>query len=238
MRLTGEASFGIVIGCARGGESNEICAADPFGLATELASFGLCAELLGVETSSSVVAVSAAPLDGEFNDLVRNGEIFVPMVYKMALTGGNKRPLAYTLGKDAVLEADHQSGNSDLVYKLGSEEREFIPQQRVVGSKVFLSINEELNEAGFYNRFLNQAEVREQFAFNFNRQESDLSYYSPGELRERIGALANVIDVQNREVLTATIEERSQGIVLWRWCLILALVFLAIEILLLRFWQT
>jgi|GEM_PF-6840718 len=31
------------------------------------------------------------------------------------------------------------------------------------------------------------------------------------------------------------IGERSRGIVLWRWCLIAALIFLGIEVLLLRF---
>jgi hypothetical protein len=64
-----------------------------------------------------------------------------------------------------------------------------------------------------------------------------LSYYPVSDLKDYIGPAMNIIDVQNSAVLTATIEERSQGIILWRWCLILVLVFLGIEVLLLRFWK-
>lgn len=181
--------------------------------------------------------LSAAPLSEEYNDLVNNAEIFVPMVFKMAISGGGKRPIAYTIGQDAVLQARHQSTRSEIVYKLKGTEEEFIPQQRVVGAKVFLSTLDQLKEAGLYELFLEPGETLEQYAFNYNRQESQLDYFAPGELQDYIGPNINVLEVENRRILTATIEERSQGLVLWRWCLILALVFLGIEVLLLRFWR-
>ncbi|MEO0339071.1 MAG: BatA domain-containing protein, partial [Bacteroidota bacterium] len=183
--------------------------------------------------------VSAAPLNVDYNDLVRNGEVFVPMLFKMALTGGNKRPVAYTIGTDAVLEARHQSeATGEIVYKLKGTDAEFIPQQRIVGSKVFMSINQQVSEAGYYQLYLNPGETLEEYAFNYNRRESDLSYFSPADLGDYVGPGMNVIEIQDKAVLTATIEERSQGLVLWRWCLIFALVFLAIEVLLLRLWKT
>jgi hypothetical protein len=36
---------------------------------------------------------------------------------------------------------------------------------------------------------------------------------------------------------TCVVAEQQQGIVLWRWAIALALLFLAIEVLLLRFWK-
>ena len=182
--------------------------------------------------------VCAAPLDEAYNDLVRNGGVFVPMVYKMALTGGNSKPIAYIIGKDVILEAAHEGGTGERVYKLRGNDEEFIPQQRVVGAKVFMSLDQSMAEAGYYNLYLEPGEVLEQYAFNFNRQESDLEYYATSELEERVGPAMNIIDVQGNAILTATIEEQSQGVALWRWCLIFALIFLAIEVLLLRFWKT
>lgn len=179
----------------------------------------------------------AAPLEEEWNNLVRNGEIFIPMLYKMAISAGESRPVAYTIGQDELIESNHQGSTGDIVYKLQGGGEEFIPEQRIVGSTVFLSLNNQVREAGFYNLFLTQENILDRFAFNFDRKESVLSYYTNDALQTMLGENVSIIGTQNNEVLTAKIAERSQGIVLWRWCLILALLFLAAEIILLRFWK-
>ena len=50
----------------------------------------------------------AAPLDTDFSDLVQNGEIFIPMFYRMALSSGNTRSLAYFIGRDNQLESENK----------------------------------------------------------------------------------------------------------------------------------
>ncbi|MEN0006017.1 MAG: BatA domain-containing protein [Bacteroidota bacterium] len=179
----------------------------------------------------------AAPLEEEFNDLIRNGEIFIPMLYKMAISAGRKAKIANTIGKDEVIEARHRTQSTDLVYKLKGIDNEFIPEQRIIGSKVILTVNNEDLDAGFYDLYLNEEESLGTYAFNYDRTESDLQYYSQDDLQAVVGEVVSVLDVNDRTVLTSKIQERSQGITLWRWCLILALVFLALEILLLRFWR-
>ncbi len=182
--------------------------------------------------------LSLSPLDENINDLVRNGEVFIPMIYKMAISSAKQNRIAYTIGKDEVIEKSHKSNTSDLVYKIKKEEEgEFIPGQRVIGSKVFMTINDQVKDAGFYEWFLDQTESLGVIAFNFDREESDLSYLSKGELETMAGENMSIIDINENAALTARIEERSQGVILWRLCLILALCFLAIEILLLRFWR-
>ncbi len=178
-----------------------------------------------------------APLGEEYNDLVRNGEIFIPMLYKMAISSGKGQKVAYTIGRDEVIEANHQTASSDIVYKLKGQGREFIPEQRIIGSKVFLSVNNQVRDAGFYTLFLQESNPLGAYAFNYDRRESALDYYSPDALGELVGPLANIINIADTAVLTARIEEQSQGTPLWRWCLILALVFLGAEVLLLRLWK-
>ena len=179
----------------------------------------------------------AAPLDDEFNDLVRNGEIFIPMLYKMAISSGKESQIAYFIGNDEVLEAKHKSTSSEIVYKLKGEEEEFIPEQRILGSKVLLGLNNQVRTAGFYNLFLNEEEPLGTYGFNYDRKESELEYLNIEDLEKQFGAFANVLETSSTTILTGTIQERSQGIKLWRWCVILVLVFLILEVLLLRFWK-
>jgi len=189
------------------------------------------------EVGQGNLYVCAAPLNEEYSNLAQSGEIFIPMLYKMAISSNRARQIAYTIGRDEVIEADHFVNSTDMVYKLRGESGEFIPEQRIIGSKAFLGIGNQVLEAGFYDLFLTQDTILAEYAFNFDRKESALDYIPADELDDRVSANINVLDVMEETVLTARIEERSQGIVLWRWCLILALLFLAAEVLLLRFWR-
>ncbi|MCB0570960.1 MAG: BatA domain-containing protein [Phaeodactylibacter sp.] len=179
----------------------------------------------------------AAPLDEAYNGLVRNGEIFIPMLYKMAISAGQSQRIAYTIGRDEAIIAKHQATSTEMVYKLKGQDEEFIPEQRIIGSKAFLSVNNQVREAGYYNLFLHEDKPLGDYAFNYDRKESALDYYSPDALADYTGPLANVIKVADNALLTAQIEEQSQGVSLWRWCIFLVLLFLAGEALLLRFWR-
>lgn len=181
--------------------------------------------------------LSAAPLNEAYSNLVRNGEIFVPMLFKMAISSRQGQALSYTIGQNATLVAPHDATSSDIVYKLRGEDEEFIPEQRIIGAKVYLNAGQQVKEAGYYDLFLQPEAILATYAFNYDRRESELTYYGPEELAAYVGPIANLINVSENAVLTATIEERSQGISLWRWCLILALLFLGAEVLLLRFWK-
>lgn len=179
----------------------------------------------------------AAPLDDQYNDLVRNGGIFIPMLYKMAVSSGKGQQIAYTIGQDETIVARHNVISPDMVYKMKGELGEFIPEQRIIGSKVYLGMNDQVEQAGYYQLSLEGNDSLGVYAFNYDRKESYLSYYTPNELEAMTEAGASVIGVSDNAVLTAQITERSQGTTFWRWCLILALVFLGIEVALLRLWR-
>ncbi len=179
----------------------------------------------------------AAPLSEEQNNLVRSGEIFIPMLYKMAISTSKDQRIAQIIGKDEVLEAASNIAGSESVYKLKGKAEEFIPEQKVIGSKVVLGVNNQIAEAGYYDLFLNKENILHKYAFNYDRKESVLEYFNEDDLKARAGKNVNVIDHNANADFSELIGERSQGVVLWRWCLILALIFLAIEVLLLRFWK-
>ena len=180
----------------------------------------------------------AAPLNQEVNNLVENAEIFIPLIYKAAISSGTRKPIAFTIGKDEIIEVNHQRTNNESVYQVVGNAVDFIPRQRIVVSKALLTIGDQIKSAGYYDLKLGDDLSAAQLAFNFDRQESDLSYYTANELAEQTQGKYNIIEVSDSAVLTSKIEARSQGTILWKWCILLMLFFLAVETLLLRFWKT
>ncbi|MEY4934476.1 MAG: hypothetical protein RIS64_835 [Bacteroidota bacterium] len=179
----------------------------------------------------------AAPLDDKFNDLARNGEVFVPMLYKAAISAAKDNKLAYMIGKDDYIEADSKGIVGETAFKLKGRAEEFIPEQRIAASKVLLGVKEGVKEAGFYNLYVKSDSILHKYAFNFDRRESSLEYFGNADLKQFIRKNLQIMDGIADSNLTSIVGERNQGIILWRWCIIAALLFLAIETALLRFWK-
>ncbi len=179
--------------------------------------------------------VSAAPIDKKFSDLTLNAEVFVPLLYKVAYSATQDDKIGYTIGKDNFTETKNVATSNELIYKIKGVE-EFIPGQNNKGSSTVLTFNNMIQKAGFYDVTLKD-EVVKGLAFNYDRIESNLKNLSKSELETRFGDSANILANSMEANLSNIIKEKDQGITYWRWCLILALIFLAIETLLLRFWK-
>ncbi|MEM9545755.1 MAG: BatA domain-containing protein [Bacteroidota bacterium] len=175
-------------------------------------------------------------LQSDVNDLVLNAEIFVPMLYKMAIAATKAQKLSYTIGDDEVIEAENKISNGDLVYTIKGVE-EFIPGQTNLGNKILLNVNNQISTNGFYSLELDNENIAD-LAFNYDRDESNLEVTSPADMQLLANkANINLLDASLKANFSSYINEKDKGIVLWRWCLIFALIFLAIEILLLRLWS-
>lgn len=179
----------------------------------------------------------AAPLGIDYSDFVKNGEIFVPMLYKMALSATSEAKVSYTIGQDEILETDNNASASELVYKIKSNQGEFIPEQRPMGSRVILGMNNQIRSAGVYNLYLNEETILDKFAFNYDRKESQLTFYTQDDLANIVGDQVAIIEGNNAHDFTEIITTQSKGTPLWKWCLVIALIALALETALLRFWK-
>lgn len=182
--------------------------------------------------------LSAAPLSAELSNLSLNAEVFIPMLYKMGISSGRRRPAAYTIGRDEVIQTARRQSTGELVYKLRGPGGEFIPEQRTVGNRVLLGLGGQVPEAGVYELLLNE-ETTDLFAFNYDRTESDLSYTTAEELTDlSAGTNVAVLNAENDASLIGEIRARNEGTPLWRYFIWAALAFLLVEVLLLRFWKT
>lgn len=176
----------------------------------------------------------AAPLGLGFSNLVQNGEIFVPMLYRMAISAAQIRRIAYTIGIDNSVETINRSSVSELVYKMRGELGEFIPEQRSIASRVVLGVNHQIQQSGIYKLYYNPEETLDQYAFNYDRRESEMAFLTPERLAELTDNTMTIIEGSSARDFTTLISSQNKGTQLWKICLILALVFLLAETLFLR----
>ncbi|MEO8794553.1 MAG: BatA domain-containing protein [Daejeonella sp.] len=182
------------------------------------------------------VYLSAVPLNDDAGNFARHS-VFVPIMYRVALLGLQQNRLYYTIGKDQAIEIPHVNLNANQTLRIRNKDFEAIPDVRQTENVTRLFVADQIKEAGNYDLYKGDSLIAK-FAFNDLGSESNLSYASDKELLAQFNKnkpdIINSIDgsMQN-EVKSATL-----GTQLWKLCLILALMFLAAEILLIRFYKT
>ncbi|MFD2286595.1 hypothetical protein GJU39_16850 [Pedobacter petrophilus] len=181
------------------------------------------------------VFLSAAGLNATDGNFARH-PVFVPLMYRMALSGGTESSLYYYLGSENVLSGKKITLGKNQTLKLTANNFESIPEIRQADGKTLIYTADQVKNAGFYN--LNLADTTlAVYAFNSGRTESDMHYLSKTEL-DNLAEKSNfkVFDTDQDAVkLTAGADKIGQT--LWKLCLVLSLIFIAAEILLIRFFN-
>ncbi|WP_242920609.1 BatA domain-containing protein [Pontibacter liquoris] len=179
----------------------------------------------------------AAPLEAAYNTLASHA-LFVPIMYKIAIAGyKQEQDLAYTLDNTTIQVPAAGSKGKEGVYTLKKDSLELIPEQRVQGGKLLFTVPPAMADAGFYTLQL-QDSVLATLAFNYAKKESFLAQYTPDELRQLVTknqTNVHVYDYDDAFSAKAAFEKRFFGVKLWKYCLILCLIFLMAEIALIRF---
>jgi len=186
------------------------------------------------------VYVFMTPFSGSLSNIARHA-IFVPVMYRIALLSEQTGRLAYAIGRDDQIELPAVSLTGDHVFHLTNEYLNFdvIPAHRATGSGTMVMLNNQLVMAGNY-KLTAADKIITTPSFNFNRDESVMSFLNSEELTEMIGKLriknVTVIQPETAEI-TAGLSVMNEGIRLWKFCLVMVLIFLAMEIMLLKFWK-
>ncbi len=169
--------------------------------------------------------------------------LFTPLLYNVSTASTNAEQLYYKMGQShQIIVTEKDISNPDEMIHIVSVDgkNDFISCQQKQGNQIRLIIsNADINTQGFY--YVKKGEIiLRTIAFNFNRQESDMSFLSKKEILNYLNknhlSHYQILD-NNIQTLTQTITTRNKGIELWRWMLLIALIFVIVEILLLRFWK-
>jgi hypothetical protein len=188
----------------------------------------------GYTSGRGKVYVSAVPLNEEYSNLPRHA-LFVPILFRIALLSGHDLPLFYTLGEDETLEIPPVQITEKQLLKLVKGDQSTIPDVRQQEGSTLLYLSDQLHETGIYS-LKKQDSTLASLAFNDNRSESDMSYLSQAALKELMPKSTTLLTGGNAS-LKGIVTETNFGTQLWKLCIILALIFLAAEILLIRYFK-
>lgn len=199
-----------------------------------LISFRDGGDLITFYTSGKgAFAVVTAPLDPSISELSGQPEVFIPLLYKMAIYTSDTRQIAYTIGKENLVSLDKSGLVADKEMSITGPAT-FIPGISMMGSKVLLDVQGQINESGFYQVKQN-GELIASLAYNYDRKESDLAITHSDQLPT--GDHVELYTDADNTDFTQLIKETQQGKQLWKWCIILALIFIGFEIALIRVWK-
>ena len=160
------------------------------------------------------------------NSNFKNAPLIVPTFYniaKQSLKGGT---LYYTINNANSLDVNVALPQDDIL-KIESKNGSFIPLQQNFNSKVQITTNE-LPELA--NNYVVKNENQEllKLSYNYNRDESELTY-------QNISQLENITINNQVSSFFKQMQQDNSITDLWKWFVIFALLFLCIEILLLKF---
>ncbi|MBC3846460.1 BatA domain-containing protein [Winogradskyella echinorum] len=160
------------------------------------------------------------------NSNFKNSQLIVPVLYNMGLQSLKLSKLYYTIGKPNSIAINTVIGQDDIL-TLASNEESIIPLQKTYSKSVVMETDDLPNKAGIFS-VKNKDVTLQNLSFNYNRSESNLSYYDLNQL-ENASVDSNLATTIN------TIKSSTTINALWKWFVIFALVFLIIEILLLKY---
>ena len=187
------------------------------------------------------VWVFSFPLNKE-NEAFANDILFVPTVYNFVLNSLPRQELSFTVGENTFWNIPRNIAfnmNSGFEIENRKTGDKLVPASTISGRKTRLEFGNQITSDGHY-LVENDGNIIAAMAFNFNRKESDLRYFSAMELKEKLIELqlknATVVEEVDRN-FSEILEEIQNGRQLWKWAVLMALLFILAEVLIARFWK-
>ena len=173
----------------------------------------------------------ASPLNKGVSDFTQS-PLVVPVFYNFSRTSLKTSQLYYTIAPENNIEINASIGK-DEVLKISNKTGEFIPLQKVFQNKVELILSDVALQSGFY-KVSGSNNVLKTIALNYDREESDTNY---ADLTTLVGKAENVTVSASIDELFDEIENQHKINWLFKWFLAFSVLFLFIEMLLLKYFK-
>jgi hypothetical protein len=181
--------------------------------------------LTAISKEIGAVYVFAAPIN-KSNSNFQNSPIIVPVFYNMAKSIQKNGVTSIIIGENKPFIIETLLGKDEIV-NIKNEKESFIPVQQILNNKAKLTFNENPKEAGNFE-ITNNNQVIENISFNYNRIESNLK-------TKNTNIASSFKEFDDIETLFNTLQHDRKENSLWKWFVVLALLFLVIEILIQKF---
>ena len=182
-----------------------------------------------------VVFVLASPLEDQFTSFHRHA-LFVPVMYRMASISKRSFDKSYYSINESTINLKLDSLGKQDVFKLIDADIELIPNQRITANELVLEMPKNTLNPGFYDLTL-EGKTKAVMAFNLNKAESYLEQLSFDNINANFAIYNNVtiFDTNDADNFSNEVKKNKFGVPLWKYAIVLSLLFLLAEVLLIRF---
>lgn len=181
--------------------------------------------LTSIATDLSSVYVFAAPIN-KLNSNFQNSPLIVPTFYNMAQNSQKTGVNAIVIGENLPFIVEAMLSKDEILTVKNSTES-FIPVQQLLNTKVKMTFADNPIESGNFGIF-NKSNLVQNISFNYNRTESNLTLKNPD-------IASNYKEADTIETVFNSIQIDRTDTQIWKWFVILSLLFLVIELLIQKF---
>lgn len=185
------------------------------------------------------VYVFSLPADKTSSNFVVH-PLWSPTLYNIVSFGNKTDRVFYTIGEQNIINVASNMLGTGEVYRItdAGGKTDFIPRTLTGANGTDrILISENILESGNYTLRSSSKNITG-LAFNYNRLESELEQYKPEEISSKLEEYKltkySVIN-EEKEFLSDKIKNNKSGKELWKIFIILSLIFIAMEIILVRF---
>ena len=160
--------------------------------------------------------------------------LIVPVFYNFAKKNLKTSQLYYTISPENKIEINTTLGKDDVL-KVSNKSKtlEFIPLQTITQNRVILNLQEHILSSGFYE-ISNKDTLIKTVALNYSREESNLNSVN---LETLIDSNNNVHFSPSIATIFNKINEQQKINWLFKWFLAFSILFLLIEMLILKYFN-
>jgi hypothetical protein len=185
------------------------------------------------------IFIFSSPLEDNYSDFPKNA-LFLPILYKIAsYCNPSKEKLYYTISNEFLKVHMHTdtSFGKDALYSIQKNEQEkYILPQHIQGNYVIFKNENIIKKPGNYFLCL-ENKVLKPLSINIDKQESETERLNFNDFEKFKTAFRNVFFEKDSDVPSDNLAAQlglMENISLWRYFLISALVFLLLEMFIIR----
>ncbi|MCK5638897.1 MAG: hypothetical protein KAH67_09305, partial [Flavobacteriaceae bacterium] len=182
-----------------------------------------------IRSNNNKIYWFSSPLNSKNSNFILS-PLVVPVFYNFSLQNRSTNELYYTVGNKNSIMIKTQI-NNDKVLHMTNKDLDFIPLQTKRPNSTQIQTEENPLIDGIYQVNNNQNIIRD-FAYNYNREESNLSSNLINEIKSKYKNVQYFTSVNDA---IQEVNDQYKNRNLWQLFIIFALLFLGIEILLQKF---
>ncbi len=169
------------------------------------------------------------------NSNFTNSPLIVPVFYNFGQQSYALKKLYYIIGKENVFDVAITLNKDEVLQMeaISDKTNNFIPLQQIQNLKTKIVTKENPLISDIYH-IKNRTTVVEDIAYNYDRTESNIAY---PDIKNSIVNKTNAIFSTTISNALTNVAEQNKTNTYWRFCMLMAILFLLLELSILKFWK-